>query len=154
MGTSNNNSAAHSRRTSQKSGKSIGGQSQGKGTIQPNALNKKLSNQQHMMQNSQSHLQGGGKHSKKNSGVFNIYSTTNHAGSGGQQEDLLPNGQHPHGMSMGHQNQANFSGNQDIYSTQQYYQGATGINQLIGNTQVHATPEYVYNTHHQNQQQQ
>lgn len=62
MGNTSSNSAAHSRRTSQKSGKSIGGQSQGgKGGIQPNALNKKLSNQQQFVQSSQSHLHGGSK---------------------------------------------------------------------------------------------
>lgn len=46
LANSNTNSAAHSRRTSQKSGKSIGAQSQGtKSNIAPNALSKKLSNQ-------------------------------------------------------------------------------------------------------------
>ena len=55
IANSNTNSAAHSRRTSQKSGKSIGGQSQGKVNVAPNMLNKKLSShqQQQFIQNSQ-----------------------------------------------------------------------------------------------------
>ena len=54
-------------------------------------------------------------------------------------------------MSMHQQNNANFSGNENIYQTQQYYQGSAGINQLIGNTQVHAvnSPEYIYNAQQQ-----
>lgn len=58
-------------------------------------------------------------------------------------------------MSLGQ----NFGGTNDgnIYSTQQYGynggQGVTGINQLIGNTQVHAvnSPEYIYNVNQQQQ---
>lgn len=44
-------------------------------------------------------------------------------------------------------------GNDNIYQTQ-YYPGSAGINQLIGNTQVHQvnSPEYIYNVNQQQQQ--
>lgn len=84
---SNPNSAAQSRRTSQKSSKSIGGQSQGnnKSGIQPNVVAKKLSNNNpQFVQNSQQHLQG---QKSKSGQKFSIYSTQQQPG-GGQEESF------------------------------------------------------------------
>lgn len=51
------------------------------------------------------------------------------------------------------QNNSQNLGSGDVYQTQ-YYSGSQGLNQLIGNTQVHAvnSPEYIYNNNQQQQQ--